>query len=360
MISNGRAEANISANLILFIDGVYQIPSTTEFGREEAYPESLSSFKLFGSLIEFSSPPKFGSAFEGYIFVGSADDYESIDVDATVESGDTLIQQNEVSSRGIINVLSATRLATTNSNGQRNTNPLSGINPGSIGEYGWWLTHLVREAKVRESLRARRTLTTTVTGLPGGIFPLSGPTLYTTSIASIELDDISDDLPTNPDDDTNLITFALPASTNFGARQINARFTTFVPRNPAVPGDVDEIQGVTLGTDLAFDQIVKLDASAANAPFFVASQGSGNGIINELVSRIKFGAGYAYDATVIDWDVTNLLLYVKLDTPANSIAASDTIQLQNTALDVIGPVTDHDLIAEYQSLTVGNDFYYNF
>ena len=360
LISNGRAEANISANLILFIDGVYQIPSTTEFGRDEAYPESLSSFKLFGSLIEFSAPPKFGSEFEGYIFVGSSDDYESIDVDATVESGDTLIQQNEVSSRGIINVLSATRLATTNSNGQRNTNPLSGINPGSIGEYGWWLTHLVREAKVRESLRARRTLTTTITGLPGGVFPLSGPTLYTTSVASIELDDISNDLPTNPDDDTNLITFALPASTNFGARQINARFTTFVPRNPAVPGDVDEIQGVKVGTDLAFDQIVKLDASAANAPFFVASQGSGNGIINDVVSRIKFGAGYAYDATVIKWDVTNRLLYVKLDTPANSIAVNDSIQLQNTALDVVGPVTDHDLIAEYQSLTVGNDFYYNF
>jgi hypothetical protein len=360
LISNGRAEANISANLILFIDGVYQIPSTTEFGRDEAYPESLSSFKLFGSLIEFSSPPKFGSEFEGYIFVGSAADYESIDVDATVEAGDTIVQSNEVSERGIINILSATRLAVTNSNGQRNTNPLSGINPGTIGEYGWWLSDLVKEAKVRESLRARRTLTTTINALPGGIFPLSGPTLYTVAIPSIDLDNISSDLPENPDDDTNLITFTLPASAHFGARNINARFTTFVPRNPSIIGDLDEIQGVKLGIDLAFDQIVELDPSAANAPFFAPSQGSGNGVINESVSTIKFGGGFANSATVISWDATNRFLYVKLDNPANFIANGDTIQLQNNNLNTVGPVTDHDLIAEYQSLSVGNDLYYNF
>ena len=360
LISNGRAEANISANLILFIDGVYQIPSTTEFGREEAYPESLSSFKLFGSLIEFSAPPKFGSEFEGYIFVGSPDDYESIDVDATVEAGDTIVQSNEVSSRGIINVLSATRLATTNSQGQRNTNPLSGINPGTIGEYGWWLSDLIKEAKVRESLRSRRTLTTTINSLPGGIFPLSGTTLYTTAIASIVLDGISSDLPNNPDDDTNLITFALPATTHFGPRRINARYTTFVPRNPSISGSLDEIQGVKLSGDLAFDQIVELDASAANAPFLAPSQGSGNGIINESVSKIKFGVGLANSATVINWDATNRFLYVKLDNPANVIANGDTIQLQNNNLNTVGPVTDNDLIAEYQSLTVGNELYYNF
>ena len=44
----------------MFIDGVYQIPSTTEVGRLEAYSESLASFKLLGSIIEFSSPPKNG------------------------------------------------------------------------------------------------------------------------------------------------------------------------------------------------------------------------------------------------------------------------------------------------------------
>ena len=352
LISNGRAEANISANLILFIDGVYQIPSTTEFGRDEAYPESLSSFKLFGSLIEFSSPPKFGSEFEGYIFVGSAADYESIDIDATVESGDTIVQENEVSPRGIINVLSATRLAVTNSNGQRNTNPLSGINPGSIGEYGWWLSHLVRDAKVRESLRVRRTIPSEIIALPGGVFPLSGATLYTTAIASIHVDNISIDLPTNPDDDTNLITFALPAAGNFPARQINARYTTFVPRNPAVVGDADELQGVKLGVDLPFDQIIQVGAYDGNPITETFESDPGAIGIRSQYRTIEFQSGKT--AKVINWDTTNNYLYLKLDDPAQFILNTDRINGTNLE------TTDHDLIATYQSLTVGAEVYYNF
>ena len=359
LISNGRAEANISANLILFIDGVYQIPSTTEFGRDEAYPESLSSFKLFGSLIVFSSPPKFGSQFEGYIFVGSSSDYESIDVDATVESGDVIVQQNEVSSRGIINVLSATRLATTNSNGQKNTNPLSGINPGSIGEYGWWLADLERTAKVRESLRVRRTLPSEIISLPGGVFPLTGATLRTTSIPSIHVDNISIDLPKNPDDDTNLITFMLPATGNFPARQINARYTTFVPKldtsvSPPVPSPSgnDEINSVTLGTDLPFDQIIQVGAYDGNPiTETFTSDPSAVGIRSQYRS-ITFQSGKT--AQVINWDTTNNYLYLKLDNPAQFILNTDRINGTNLE------TTDHDLIAVYQSLTVGAEVYYNF
>ena len=438
LISNGRAEANISANLILFIDGVYQIPSTTEFGRDEAYPDSLSSFKLFGSLIEFSSPPKFGSEFEGYIFVGSTADYESIDVDATVEAGDIIVQENEVSSRDIINILSATRLAVTNSNGQRNTNLVSGINVGgsiakvtiinggenytsgivfnapgggyggklkiaevdstgaitsieiteeghgysipqgqnervievtppggsgaqilmsvlrkgtNFGEYGWWLAHLVKTAKVRESLRARRTLTTTIAGLPSGEFPLSGPTLFTTAINTIQLDNISVDLPINPDDDTNLITFTLPeVQGKFPGRQINARYTSFNPKNPSIPGDKDEILGVTLGADLPFDQIVQLHENAANETFYMSSSGSQP--INELYPIVVYGPQDTYSAKVVQWDQAKRFLYVKLNDVSQPITTSDNILTHQ--------VIDDDLIAEYQSLEVGNSLYYNF
>ena len=352
LISNGRAEANISANLILFIDGVYQIPSTSEFGRQEAYPESLSSFKLFGSLIEFSSPPKFGSEFEGYIFVGSADDYESIDVDATVEAGDRIIQQNEVSERGIINILSATRLAVTNSNGQKNTNPLSGINPGSIGEYGWWLSDLVKDAKVRESLRSRRTLSSTIATLPGGVFPLTGETLYTTAVPSIEIDEISPDLPTNPDDDTNLIIFSLPAVGQFPARQINSRYTTFIPRNPAVAGDKDELQGVKVGTDLPFDQIIQVQSYDGNAITETFENDPSAIGIRSFYNGVTFLSGKT--AKVINWDTTNNYLYLKLDDPNQAIQVSDRINGTNLEC------SDHDLIAVYQSLTVGAEVYYNF
>ena len=338
---------------------VYQIPSTTEFGRDEAYPESLSSFKLFGSLIEFSSPPKFGSEFEGYIFVGSAADYESIDVDATIESGDTIIQENEVSPRGIINVLSATRLAVTNSNGQKNTNPLSGINPGSIGEYGWWLSHLVRDAKVRESLRVRRTIPSEIIVLPGGVFPLSGATLFTTSIASIQVDNISTDLPTSPDDDTNLITFALPANGNFPARRINARYTNFIPKldtsvSPPVPSPSgnNEINGVKLGGDLPFDQIIQVGAYDGNPITETFESDPGAIGIRSQYRTVEFQSGKT--AKVINWDPANNYLYLKLDDTAQFILNTDRINGTNLE------TTDHDLIATYQSLTVGAEVYYNF
>jgi len=57
---------------------------------------------------------------------------------------------------------------------------------------------------------------------------------------------------------------------------------------------------------------------------------------------------------VINWDTTNNYLYLKLDDSAQFILNTDRINGTNLE------TTDHDLIATYQSLTVGAEVYYNF
>ena len=338
LISNGRAEANVAANLILFMDGVYQIPSTTEDGRVEAYPDSLAAFKLLGSVIQFTSPPKPGSEFEGYIYVGSTQDYESIDIDATVESGDIIIQSNEIEPRTINNVTSATKLSVGISAGQKITTVPSGINLGASGT-GWWKVDLIKVARIRESLRARRCLPSEIIGFDGSSpYPLTGKTLYTISIPTIELSNISSDLPESPDDDTNVITFILPATTFFSERMINTQYTSFVPRDPAVPGDTDKIQGVKVGFDLSFDQIIRLSSTASSETFE-----------EEILTEIVYSGK---TAKIINWDITNQLMYIKLDDPAFPVTTSNSIKTHN--------VINDDLINEYQSLSVGNQSIYNF
>lgn len=339
LISNARAESNISANLILFIDGVYQIPSTTEQGRIEAYPDSLSSFKLLGSLIEFTSPPKFGSEFEGYIYVGSIDDYESIDVDATVEAGDIIVQSNEVSPRIITNINSSTVLSVSDSKGQIVTTVPSGINAGENGT-GWWLSDIIKKARVRESLRARRTLISKIYELTNTPYPLTDKVLSTISLQSIKIENISSDLPTNPDDDTNVITFILPQSDNFDIRTINVKYTSFVPRNPLVVGDKDELQGLFVGFDLSFNQIIKLNSSSSSETF-----------IDELLTGFTYG-NPSQNASIANWDPVKQLLYVKLEDDSVPITTSDTVMGYS--------VEDDDLIVEYQTLNVGDDLIYNF
>ena len=339
LISNDRAESNISANLILFIDGVYQIPSTTEEGRIEAYPDSLASFKLLGSLIEFTSPPKFGSEFEGYIYVGSIDDYESIDVDATVEAGDIIVQSNEVAPRNINNINSSTVLSVSDSKGEIVTTVPSGINAGANGT-GWWLADIIKKERVRESLRIRRTLISEIDSLTNAPYPLTGKTLLSTSIQSITIANISSDLPTNPDDDTNMITFVLPSTTNFGIRSINAKYTSFVPRNPLVVGDQDELQGIFVGYDLPFNQIIKLDPTSSSETF-----------VDELLTGFTYG-NPSKQASLVNWDASSQLLYVKLDDTANPITISDTVLGYSVLTD--------DLINEYQTLNIGDEIIYNF
>ena len=149
-----------------------------------------------------------------------------------------------------------------------------------------------------------------------------------------------------------MITFALPAAGNFPARQINARYTTFVPRNPAVVGDTDELQGVKLGVDLPFDQIIQVGAYDGNPiTETFESDPAAIGIRSEY-RTVEFQSGKT--AKVINWDTTNNYLYLKLDDPAQFILNTDRINGTNLE------TTDHDLIATYQSLTVGAEVYYNF
>ena len=155
---------------------------------------------------------------------------------------------------------------------------------------------------------------------------------------------ISGDLPESPDDDTNQISFILPATTNFPQRVINAQYTAFVPRTSpaATPGDTgiiqDKISGVKVGYDLSFDQIVKLDSSA-----------SGETFENEIINGITYAGN---TAKIINWDITNQILYLKLDDSNSPVNNGDTIKTFN--------VIDDDLINEYQTLAVGNTSIYNF
>jgi hypothetical protein len=341
LISANSPTANVSANLILFMDGVYQIPSTTEDGRISAYPDSISAFKLLGSVIRFTSPPKRGSEFEGYIYVGSTADYKSIDVDATVESGDILVQSNEREPRDINNVTSATKLSVDISAGQKNIDIPNGqqlidYKGNNLGT-GWFRTDLIKSARIRESLRARRTLISKITGFGGtSPYPLSGKILPTLAISTIELENISSDLPESPDDDTNQISFILPATTNFPERIINTQYTSFTKRTIATP--VDKITGVKVGFDLNFDQIVKLNSSA-----------SGETFATEIINGITYNGN---TAKIINWDITNQLMYIKLDDTNNPVNNGDTIKTFN--------VINDDLINEYQSLSTGITSIYNF
>ena len=145
---------------------ILQIPSTEEANREPAYPSSLVSYKLFGSVVEFTSPPKNGATFEGYIYTGSNDDFDLI-TDPPVEREDIIIQSNERRPREVNLVVSANKLSVGSSFGQLNnisnaSEPL--INPSPIfddvddkgtngynGETGYWFTDLLQSADVRET-----------------------------------------------------------------------------------------------------------------------------------------------------------------------------------------------------------------
>lgn len=345
LISNNRPDANISANLILFIDGVYQIPSTTEPGRLEAYDDIISSFKLLGSVIDFTSPPKRGSDFEGYIYVGSINDYKSVNVDATVESDDILIQYNELQPRRILQKTSATKLSVSESLGLRSPDS-TGIDLGGENSNNWWKTDLIKVARVRESLRARRCLVSAIYDIPSpSPYPLTGKTLYTATIQGIEIENISSDLPISPDDDTNKINFILPSTTNFPERVISFSYVSFVPRNPLIVGSKDLIQNLRI-VDLPFNQILKVDVSGTFPP--------GNQNYSDLTGYYFAGNVNTSEYTVTSFDYTNGLVYVKLTTPGLPITIP-------TVTDIYGyPLLDDDLINEYQTLSVGDKLLYNF
>ena len=336
LISNNRPEANISANLILFIDGVYQIPSTTESGRLEAYSDLLSSYKLLGSVIDFNSPPKRGSDFEGYIFVGSQSDYNTIDIDVSVEANDILLQYNEVSPRRILQKTSATKLSVTESFGVIST-ASNGIELGSDRGNNWWKTDLIKFARVRESLRSRRSIHSTIfeIGTPSP-YPLTGKILYTTSIPSIKVNNISSDFPTSPDDDTNKISFIIPAGSNFPERMVDFTYVSFVPRNPLVVGSKDELQNLKI-VNLPFNQILKVSGSAS-----------------DLSSYYFAGNSNTSEFSVVNFDILNKIVYIKLTDPSKPVTTTNWTNFFGYTLTI------DNLINEYQTLTVGTKLIYNF
>ena len=339
LIHKNKPETNISANLLLFIDGVLQIPSTTQFGRPQAYPDLITAFTLLGSVVEFTATPRAGSDFEGYIFVGSSNDYESIDIDAVVEADDVIIQSDQIEPRIINNIISSTTLSVDDPAGLVLGAKSIDVTPNGTD---WFKADLHKKARIRESLRARRTLKTTVNGfgVSNSPYPLTGKTWYTTSITRMTLNDISSDLPNSPDDDSNEFTLVLPATDNFGIRKINCTYNTFVPRTNST---IDELQSVVIGHDVPFDQIVKLNATAAGETFLSSTVGGTNG--DGSIETID-GTTITYDttrtATFVKWDQANRLLYVKLGDAQFPITTSSTINSH--------AVDDDDLVNEYQTV----------
>ena len=410
--AKGKPDANISANLILFIDGVYQIPSVSSPGRTPAYPDSLASYKLFGSLIEFSSPPRNGAEFSGFIYVGADSDYINIDIDPPVESGDIIIQDNEVRPRIVTNVISSNTLAATDKSAL--TEPP-----------GYQFTDLIQLQPVRESLRARRLISSTIAtgGLTG--FPLTGK-VASTSAYNVEIEPIEDFIPAVPDPGNREFTFKLASSANFPERYVNSTYTT--ASFGATSTDNDTLQGVIIGYDLPFNNIIHL---LDGAPTIFDNYTYGDVVAK--IARITYGPS-TYDefgADVIKWEPDNDnvggKLYLKLDDTSNPpltthkikiITIGTTFKYENNRrysrnqlvrtetniykvvngrtgstgedgvsseegngpsgtgqniqdgtvrfdfVESLGPLTntfdidDDDLIAEYQSLTVGDSFYY--
>lgn len=332
--AKGKPEANISANLIIFIDGVYQIPSVKFTDREPAYSENLSSFRLFGSILEFNTPPAFGSSFEGFIYVGSDDDYDNIDIDPSVETGDTIIQSNERSSRDVINIISSTTLAVTDSLGQ--IEETNGINfrPNPIVANGYQFTDLIQSEPVRESLRARRLLSSAIAtgGLTG--FPLTGRVASTSSY-NIEIEPIDDFIPASPDSGLDEFTFKLNASSNFPVRLLNSKYTTAV--FGATASDNETLQNVTIGYDLPFNNIIHLSTGSPTIFDNYSNTENGNTISSPIIKEIKtitYGPTtyQEFKADVLRWepDSDNIggKLYLKLDDTNNPPLTTHKIRIE--------------------------------
>ena len=256
-----------------------------------------------------------------------------------VEADDVIIQSDEIEPRIINNVISSDTLSVDDSAGL-----VLGAKSVDCTPKGtdWFKADLLKKARIRESLRVRRTLKTTVTGfgVSNSPYPYTGKILNLTPITILSLSDISSDLPNSPDDDSNEFTLVLPATTNFGIRHINCTYNTFVPRTNST---VDEMQNVIVGYDLPFDQIVKLNATAAGETFLSSTDGGTNGDGSiETIDSTTITYDTTREASLIRWDKANRLLYVKLGNPTFPITTSSTINSH--------AVDDDDLINEYQTI----------
>ena len=347
LIAKSRSGANISANLIIFIDGSLQIPSTQEQGRVAAYPQSLVSYKLFGSVVEFTTPPKEGSDFEGYIYVGSDEDYEVIDVDPSVERGDEIQQDNERGPRNVNLVLSSDLLSVGSSLGKINPNPNVGFVLND-GDTGWNLTNLYQSQDIREALRVRRTLKSPILSLTGNPYPLTGKTRYTLPIPSITIQNISDALPTETDANSFAI-LNLAANSAFPARHLNTTYSNFAART--------SLQTTTYGFDSSTlggtppiylaDDTDPFDGHSLTSGQTVVYDNNGNSDLTGLTN----GETY-YVSKNNQWSV---ILYPTLaDYNASTNAISVTATGSSETHNLIG--SDVDLIS---NAIVGYDLQFN-
>ena len=103
------------------------------------------------------------------------------------------------------------------------------------------------------------------------------------------------------------------------------------------------MQGITVGADIPFDQIVQLDATAANETFLSSTVGGTNGDGSiETIDATTITYDTTRTATLVRWDKANRLLYVKLGDTQYPILTSHTIKGHSVSGD--------DLINEYQSI----------
>ena len=249
-----------------------------------------------------------------------------------------IIQSNELEPRIINNITSSDTLSVDDSAGEKVG--AMRIDAGSKGNE-WYKADLLKKARIRESLRVRRTLATTVSGFGGtSPYPITTKVWYRFAISTMSLNNISSDFPNSPDAENKEFTLILPATTNFGIRKINCTYNTFIPRTTTTN---DVMQGVVVGHDVPFDQIVKLNATAAGETFLSSIVGGND---NNGSIEIIDGTTITYDttrtATLIRWDQANRLLYVKLGDTQFPITTSSTINSHAVDAD--------DLVNEYQTI----------
>jgi len=361
--AKNKPEANISANLIIFIDGVYQIPSVEATDREPAYDNNLASYRLFGSVIEFSAAPKFGSSFEAYIYVGSDDDYNDVDIDPPVEAGDVIIQDDQIVPRDINNILSSTRLS-VNITKPKSGNPIEFF-PNLLGVPNLYFSDIIQLQPVRESLRSRQLVQANVVTL----LTFSDP-VVDLNANTVEIETIQDQyLPAVGEGEFAEFNFIIPATTNFPERFIDATYGTIAYDTN---GTNETLSNVVVGAKLPFDQIIVINSTAPElfddliygSEIIEGSNVVSRPIIN-TVQRITYGpppGPYTdFGAKVVNWDPDNGILFLKLDSNANPAATSGgafqadwKIRIEYSNATVAeATILDNDLIAEYQTLAAG-------
>ena len=368
LVAESRAQANISANLILFVDGSLQIPSTQEVGRIPAYPDSLVSFKLFGSVVEFSAPPKNGATFEGYIYVGSNDDFSLVDVDPPVEREDIIIQSNERRAREVNLIVSADKLSVGSSFGQINNvanasqplvDPTLVFDPerddntvlGYTGETGYWFTDLLQTADVRETLRARRTLRAKILNITDNNYLLTTgqyqSTLLTDPIDTVTISNIDSSLPTTTDANS-FMSVTLAANDKFPIRKLNCIYSGFASRNPLFSTDYDFISASVNTTDNEIRLTTTLgeyDTHALRQGAKVNYSNQGNSDMPGLVN------GTTYYVHVVDRHI------IKLAETKSNLESGTFVDLLGTSNGThLIVAEDHDAIT---GLQVGFDLKYD-